>query len=229
MGSSSDLRFGDDFREEVTLKDGTRVVLRMVRASDRERLRRGFQRMSPESRYFRFFFAKESLSEDELRRLTEVDGVNHVAIGAVLSKGNGDGEGLGIARFFRLHDEPEVAEPAIAVVDDFQGRGLGSLLLRRLGAAAMERGISCFRCEVLADNQRMRRILERASPDAWFARPSGGIVELELRLPQATYEEPGGPGKSTIHDLFSHVASETIAVRLGRRLLEHLTGKKAEG
>jgi len=225
MGSFSDLRFGDDYREDVTLKDGTRVVLRMVRPSDREHLRRGFARMSPKSRYFRFFTAKESLSEEELRRLTEVDGENHVAIGAVRPGNDGDGEGLGIARFFRLRDEPDVAEPAIAVVDDFQGRGLGTLLLHRLGAAAMERGITCFRCEVLADNQRMRSILEKASPDAWFARPVGGIVELELRLPHAMLEEPAR--KSTMEDLFSHVASEAISVRLGRRLLEHLTGKSA--
>jgi len=224
MGSSSDLRFGGDYREEVTLEDGTRVVLRTIRRSDREGLRRGFERMSPKSRYFRFFSAKKALSEEELRRLTEVDGVNHVAIAAVAAK-NGEGEGMGIARFFRLHDEPDVAEPAIAVVDDFQGRGLGTLLLHRLGAAAMERGISCFRCEVLADNRRMRSILEKASPDAWFARPVGGIVELELRLPQAMLEQPAR--KSTMEDLFSHVASEAISVRLGRRLLEHLTGKSA--
>src|SRR5207244_92171 len=112
---------------------------------------RGFAGLSAESRYRRFFSAKDRLSEAELRYLTEVDGVDHFALGALH-----DGEGAGVARFVRLRDRPDTAEAAIVVVDERQGCGLGRLLLTRLTEAARERGITRFRSDVLARNQAAR-------------------------------------------------------------------------
>src|SRR5262245_19880796 len=112
----------------------------MVRPDDKERLRRGFHRLSPEARYLRFFTPKVDLSEDELRYLTETAGVRHVAIGAV--RAGDDEEGLGVARFILLDDAPGTAEAAVAVLDEIQGQGLGTLLFLRLLAAARERGVS---------------------------------------------------------------------------------------
>ena len=77
-------------------------------------------------------------------------------------------EGLGVARFARLADQPEVAEPAVTVVDHAQGKGLGSLLLTRLAAAARERGIERFACEFLAVNEPIRYLIEKLSRDACF-------------------------------------------------------------
>ena len=138
--------FDADYLEHATLRDGTEVALRLVRPDDKALLREGFARMSDESRYRRFFTPKYELSADELRYLTEIDQVTHVAIGATSADG---ARGLGVARFIVLAGEAGAAEAAVAVTDDLQGRGLGSLLLQRLVAAAHERGVERFVFEML--------------------------------------------------------------------------------
>src|SRR5207245_4362935 len=99
-----------------------------------------WDRLSPTSRYRRFLSAKDHLTDREWRYFTEVDGINHFALGAV-RHADGQEEGLGVARFIRLIDRPTVAEPAVVVADPWQRKGLGRLLLARLVAAASERGI----------------------------------------------------------------------------------------
>src|SRR5436189_102460 len=113
----------------------------MIRPEDKPLLRRGLAKLSVESRLRRFFAARNDFTPAELVYLTEVDGKDHVAIGALRAD---DGEGVGVARFVRHAPAGEVAEPAIAVVDDMQGKGLGRLLLARLVAAARERGVTRF-------------------------------------------------------------------------------------
>jgi RimJ/RimL family protein N-acetyltransferase len=155
------LRFGPDFREVHTLKGGEVVLLRMIRPDDRALLRDAIRRLSPESRYRRFLVPIFEPSEEMLRYLVEVDGVNHVAIVAGMdSLDLKTEEPLGVARFVRLADERNVAEAAVTVGDWFQGRGLGTLLLATLAAAAKERGIDKFRGELLASNAPMREFLE---------------------------------------------------------------------
>lgn len=230
MGSgkpSSGFYYDVSYREEANLKDGTRVLLRSIHPSDKDLLRQGFERLSPESRYLRFFSAKSVLSDKELRRLTEVDGINHVAIGAMLRKNDSDYEALGIARFIRINDEPDVAEPAVAVVDDFQGKGLGTLLLHKLVAAALERNIQRFRCDILDDNLRMKNILGAINPDILFMPASQGVIEVEFPLPktlrgQSLASELRG---SIAHGLLSHLAREVLSARLGQSHLMHLIGK----
>ncbi|MFH1130338.1 MAG: GNAT family N-acetyltransferase [Pseudomonadota bacterium] len=226
--SSSGLSYDETYQETATLRDGTRILLRTIRPSDKELLRRGFERMSPQSRYFRFFSGKQNLSEKELSYLSEIDGINHVAIVAMMTKDNGDQEGLGVARFVRLDEEPEVAEPAIAVVDNIHGRGLGTILLQRLSAAAIERGIQRFRCEVLANNVRMKRILEEVSQEMFFSQTSYGVIVVDLPVSETIHRELGtrNPHKSAIQKLLSHVALETVSVRLGKSLLKHLNDRQ---
>jgi GNAT superfamily N-acetyltransferase len=182
--------FGPDYVEELTLRDGTRVRLRPIRPSDKDRLVEGLGRLSPQSRYLRFFTDKERLTEAELRYLTELDGVHHFAIGISRVGDDGqEGEGLGIGRFVVLPTEPTVAEPALAVVDHAQGLGLGRLLLLRLIAAAAERGIHTFRCDFLAVNRGMQHLLADVSPDVCF-RSDGPVVTAEFRLPHVPADEP---------------------------------------
>jgi GNAT superfamily N-acetyltransferase len=181
---------GPDYAEDVTLRDGTRVRLRTIRPTDKDRLVAGLARLSRQSRYLRFFTDKERLTEPELRYLTELDGERHFAIGASrIEADGGEGEGLGIGRFVALAAEPTVAEPALAVVDDVQGQGLGRLLLLRLVAAASERGIEAFRCDFLAVNRGVQHLLEEVSPDVRF-RSDGPVVTAEFRLPHVPADEP---------------------------------------
>lgn len=181
--------FGPDYVEEVALRDGTRARLRIIRPSDKDRLVAGLARLSPQSRYLRFFTDKERLTEGELRYLTEIDGEMHFALGASRVRDDGEeGEGLGIGRFVKLADDPTVAEPALAVVDDAQGLGLGRLLLLRLVAAAAERGVRAFRCDFLAINHGMQDLLREVSQDVEF-RSDGPVVTAEFRLPSVAANE----------------------------------------
>jgi GNAT superfamily N-acetyltransferase len=174
--------FDSDYREGARLDDGTPAEIRMIRASDQDLLRRGFERLSPESRYRRFLAPKRSLSDRELRYFTNVDGIDHFALIALTTTANGEGEGLGTARFIRLRADRTCAEAAVTVVDDWQGKGLGRLLLLRLIAAARERGVSHFRAYVLADNRKMHSLLEELG-GATRIRSADGTVELDVPLP----------------------------------------------
>ncbi|HEX7842971.1 MAG TPA: GNAT family N-acetyltransferase [Kofleriaceae bacterium] len=184
--------FSQDYVEHVVLRDGTKVVLRLIRPGDKELLREGFDRLSPASRYARFLAPKTSLSDDELRYLCEVDQEDHVAIGAVRDDPDGpDGPpvGLGIARFIRLADQPDTAEAAVAVADEVHRQGLGRLLLTRLVAAAAERGIARFRCEVLGTNAGMTALLGEISPDRSLEL-RGGVMSIEVALPSVPPAQP---------------------------------------
>jgi GNAT superfamily N-acetyltransferase len=204
---------------------------------DKPLLLAGFRRLSAESRYARFFAPKDTLSEDELRYLTELDHERHFAIGALAEDGDGTGAsvGVGVARFIRLPDPidppdpldpagppdpldppdpPGIAEAAIAVLDDMHGRGLGKLLFLRLCAAAAERGIARFRCEVLGSNTGMRALIEDISPDPQRLRieSSGGIMTIDMALPDVDpAEPPAGPAPAgPAYRLFRAAAENAI-------------------
>jgi GNAT superfamily N-acetyltransferase len=154
-------RVDADYREEHVLRDGTKATLRLIRPDDSEALRAGFTRLSPTSRYRRFLSGMSELSDDMVRYLTEVDGINHVAVVASTDSLDLKSEiGLGVARFIRLADEPTVAEAAVTVSDDAQQKGLGRLLVRAVAEAALERGVQTIRAEVLATNEPVRRLLD---------------------------------------------------------------------
>jgi GNAT superfamily N-acetyltransferase len=137
---------------EVTLRTGERVLIRPVRPSDKSLLTDGLERMSTESRYRRFFSPVEHLGTSELRYLTEVDHHRHEALVAVEPE---TGAAVGVARFVRTEDDSTTAEPAIAVVDDWHRRGLGTELLVQLAERAREEGVTRFSASVLAANSPM--------------------------------------------------------------------------
>ena len=178
--------FAADYVEHVTLRDGTAVILRLVTPDDKELLRRGFENWSPESRYARFFVPKLRLSDEELTYLCDVDQENHFALGAI-REGDGEPRGLGIARFIRLPSEPGepvTAEAAIAVSDEMQGKGLGRILFERLVAAAAERGIERFRCEVLGTNSSMKTLVDALAP-VHRTEVGGGVMSIDFALTDA--------------------------------------------
>lgn len=165
---------------EVVLADGTRVVLRPLVPEDGPRILEGFARMSPESRYRRFMSPVSELSPETLRKLTAVDYVDHFAWAALAADEPGQ-PGIGVARYVRSDDDPEVAEAAVTVIDEYQHRGLGTLLLQALGAAALEHGITRFRGFVLEGNRAMREILEEVG--ARTTHDGAGLVRVEVDLP----------------------------------------------
>jgi GNAT superfamily N-acetyltransferase len=210
--------FTPDYVEHAVLRDGTKVRLRLIRPDDRELLRAGFERLSSESRYARFFAPKTSLSDDELRYLSELDHEDHFAVGAVRDDDGPDEVGLGIARFIRLADPPNTAEAAIAVTDEAQHKGLGKLLLLRLVAAATERGIERFRSEVLGSNASIAALIAQIAPDHSVETRSG-VMSIDIPLPEIAATQPAAdePLHSPIYRLFRAAAQNatlwTDAVR----------------
>ena len=172
---------------ESRLLDGTPVLVRPIRPEDRQLLIAGFQRLSPESRYARFMAPLAELSEAQIRYLTEIDYFDHFAWAAL--RADGAGEGIGVARYVRLEAEPTVAEAAITVLDEYQGNGLGTLLLALLATAARAAGVSHFRAYVLEENAPMRELLEALGARAVHDSP--GVLKLGLPLdPQLLPDSP---------------------------------------
>jgi ribosomal protein S18 acetylase RimI-like enzyme len=201
-----------DYTEQAVLRNGTRVRIRLLRPDDKQLLRAGFERLSPASRYTRFLGSKTSLSDDELRYLCEVDHEDHFALGAELDTDDGAGPvGVGVARFIRLADRPDTAEAAIAVADELQHQGLGKLLFLRLAAAATERGVARFRCEVLASNAGMTALLAQISPDR-TVESSSGVMSIEIALPSVAPTQPPAttPLHSPIYRLFRAAAQNAV-------------------
>lgn len=165
-------------RSEARLPDGTPVLIRPLSAADAGELRRGLDHLSPESAYRRFLGTPPTLNATTLKYLTDVDHVNHEALGAADPE---TGHGIGIARFVRSTEEPAHAEIALAIADDWQHRGLGTLLLDALASRARAVGITHFTGLVLADNLAMLRLFERLGPTTHHPAASG-TVELVTEL-----------------------------------------------
>jgi RimJ/RimL family protein N-acetyltransferase len=164
---------------ETTLRTGDRVLIRPIAPTDKTLLVDGLHRLSPESRYRRFLSPVDELGARQLRYLTEVDHHLHEALVALDPK---TGAIVGVARFVRLPDDPVVAELGIAVVDDWQGRGLGTELLNQLAARAREKGVKRFSAFVLQGNKPMLDLL-RDLGDVRVVGRDQGVVELSMDLP----------------------------------------------
>jgi len=186
------------FREPHELADGSKVTLRLICEDDGPALRRAFARLSPISRYRRFLSDTRELTDDMVHYLTAIDGKDHVAVVATTDSLDLKTElGLGVARFIRLKDEPEVAEAAVTVLDEAQGKGIARLLLRVLTQAALERGVRTFRAEVLAENLPMRRIL--AEVGAVVREDDGETLIFDVPLEWQAEEPP--PSSDRHHPL----------------------------
>jgi GNAT superfamily N-acetyltransferase len=154
-------------------------VIRPVQRTDAGRVVDGFNRMSGESRRLRFLLPKKALSAAELRYFTDVDHHDHEALGAL---DQDDGRGVGIARYVRQADDPQSAEFAVAVIDDWHRRGLGTLLLARLSERARSEGIRRFTGLVSSDNVGMLALLRGFGASVTQVSCESGICEYELSL-----------------------------------------------
>jgi ribosomal protein S18 acetylase RimI-like enzyme len=136
------------------LRDGSLIRLRPVTPDDRHLLVDGFNRLSPRTRYLRFLAPAHHLTQSQLAYLSEVDHHDHVAWGAL------DGESAaGVGRWVRL-DDPTAADVAVTILDEYQRRGIGRLLLQTLAISARARGIGVMHFDVLAENEAMKGLLE---------------------------------------------------------------------
>lgn len=158
-GSDTDPRADEaPVREQVSLTDGTTVVVRSVEPDDADALAAGYQQLSATSAYRRFFTTYPRLSPAQVRYFTAVDHHDHEALGAVTAHA---GEGIGIARYIRDPHDPLSAELAIVILDTWQRLGVGAQLMRVLCDRARDEGITTLVAEVLTDNAALPALLRR--------------------------------------------------------------------
>ena len=163
-----------------TLPDGTQILIRPIRATDKARLSAALGRLSRETIQRRFLAAKPKLSSSELRYLTEVDGHDHIALVAVLAAA--PDAIVAVARCVRLPGTPDTAEFAIVVGDPLQGRGLGSLLARELASAARAAGIRRFSATMAGENVAVRRLIAHFTQTLEHEHVDHGVREVVVKL-----------------------------------------------
>jgi GNAT superfamily N-acetyltransferase len=161
------------------LRDGSEVTIRELTLRDAPVLAEAFERLSPESRDLRFLGAKPRLTTPDLEYLTDVDGHLHEALGAV---DTATGKGVGVARFVRLDPHAPVAEVAVTVVDGWQRRGLGTLLLEKLSERARTEGIERYTALVSGENRAVVGLLDAIGARVLTANAAAGTVEYEVEL-----------------------------------------------
>jgi len=175
MGDRDMLSDAHRYCVDARMLDGAAVRIRAIRPDDQERLHQHFKGLSEQSVYFRFMGLKRDLSPNDLKRLTELDFKNHAGLAATVTE-NGRERFIGVGRYICGAD-PRRAEVAFAVLDEFQGRGIGTLLLEHLGFIAAANGIAEFEADVLGENRQM---LEMFAHSGFERRSSldSGVVHL---------------------------------------------------
>jgi GNAT superfamily N-acetyltransferase len=164
--------------EPCRLRDGSTVRIRAVEPADSSLLEKGFHNLSALSRYRRFLFDRPELSHAEARELTELD---HRAHEAIIALDPARGEGAGIARYVRDERDPARAVVAVTVVDAWQGRGLGTELLKRLTARARAEGIEHFEAHMIVGDDQARRMFESVGRVETSVR-SAGTLDVTVNL-----------------------------------------------
>lgn len=159
-----------------TLRDGTAISVRPLKRSDRDLIAAGFDSLSDESRYRRFMAPTSRLTPRQLDYFTQVDQIDHFAWGVLGPLP--EERPVATARYVRLNQSPEIAELAVTVVDEFQGRGVGSLLVSATALAAEHNGIAVLKAHLLADNHRMLALLERLGGTMTEVEGSTVVVDL---------------------------------------------------
>lgn len=170
----------EDAEREIEVRDGSTILVRPIRGGDKEALAQGFSRLSPESRYRRFFAPLQRLTETDLRYLTEVDHHDHEALVAFGPGGNL----VAVARFVRSED-PTAAEVAVTVVDDWHGRGVATAVLEELVGRAREEGVERFLALMLDENEAAIELFKQLSEgEPSPSRSASGNLELVIELPE---------------------------------------------
>ena len=169
----------------VGIADGTAVTLRPIVPGDEALVVTTFEGLSPESRYRRFFAPIPRLPESALAWLSELDYEKQFAWGALVEE-HRQQILVGIARYVGLAKRSHAAEAAIAVIDRYHGRGIGTLLFNALLLEALAVGICTFEGYVLANNHPMLALLRRAG--ARIHADADGSVRFELDLRKAGKE-----------------------------------------
>ena len=172
---------------EFFLQDGTPAMIWPLLPTDAEMLREGFRRLSQDSRQRRFLATLGELDDPMIRLLVDsVDGVRHIALLLVVLPPEGEEQPAGVAHLMQNPDDPAIADIAVTVADDWQGRGAGTAL----AAALLQRrpaAVTRLRTLVAADNRASLALLGGAGRMS-TGLPEHGVLDVTVELPAATRE-----------------------------------------
>jgi len=160
------------------LRNGLRIEIRALRASDRTDVAAAVDHTSARSLYRRFFSLKRHFSEKEINFFLNIDFTNHVALVAVAREG-GRRAIVGGGRYVVVR--PGTAEVAFTVVDKYQGQGIGGSLMRHLTTLARDAGLKELIAEVLPENIPMLKVFENSGLRI-SAKQEDGVVHVSLQL-----------------------------------------------
>lgn len=208
--------------ERVVLGPGVEVLIRPIRATDKHLLAEGFEALSPEARFQRFFAPVVRLNESDLAYLTEVDHHNHEALVAI----DPDlGDLVGVARFIRTSPyRDREAEVAIVIADHWRGKGLGKALLSRLAHRAREEGVTHFLAVILADNSNATDLFENFAPRKTKVETrTPGQVEVLIDLPWS-----GDFSDSALAYALRSAAGESHRFRTWRRMRRRIRRRRKQ-
>jgi ribosomal protein S18 acetylase RimI-like enzyme len=166
------------FSSIAWLPNGRRVEIRALKQSDGPAFVQAIERMSAGSLYRRFFSVKRYFTSQEVAYFLNVDFVSQVALVAVVQEEDWSGI-VGAGRYIIM--QPGRAELAFAVIDQYQGQGIGKVLMRDLAAIARESGLDELFAEVLPDNVAMLKVFEKSGYDVEMRRtPSAVQITIDL-------------------------------------------------
>ena len=188
----------------VSLPNNLQVKVRSVVPSDRAHFVKGMDALSEASRFYRFHGHGFRLNDRILDYLTDLDDVNHVALGALCKKGREE-EAIGVGRFIRSQSNEKEAELALTICDAYQRRGIGSLLLTCLSAMARDRGIERFTFAMHAERGALISKLQTLGTHV--RGMDSGVFEMEMEVPQnAKYNALGKKEMARYTELIAHQA-----------------------
>jgi len=159
---------------------GQEILVRRLLPIDREQLAAGYQELSLAARRARFGSPPDQLSSRELDQLLDLDFDDRFALGAVVADESGE-RGVGVARYSRRNDDPTTAEAAVVVLDAYQHRGIGTLLLWDLVAAARDHGITTFTATVRWESSWLLDAIRAAGAAVHPSEP--GVAAVTFQLP----------------------------------------------
>lgn len=171
-----------EYAAKDRLKDGTAVIVRAIRASDKDLLQQLMKDVSAESRYFRFFCAKKLLTSQELKYFTEIDFDSH--IGLIVSLCDDRETPIAVGRYITqtANEGRGGAELALLVGEDYQRQGLGNILLDHLAQIAITKGVSEFVCYIMPENSKMLSFLRHSKYPVNRLKRSSSVISMTVDL-----------------------------------------------
>lgn len=183
------------------LRSGMQACLRPLHPSDQDKIERGIMELSDRSRYLRFFSGFKTVPPSVVERLAAVDGVDHIAWGVVDLDAEGH-PGIAAAHAIRDPDDPSSGEFAIAVLDDYHGKGVSRVLIAALFSDCVSKGLQTMEIAVMRENKKAVRLV--SALNAKVTRGEGAVAHYRLDLKSAldvlqTMDKPVG-----LRDVFAN-------------------------